>query len=321
MRDLITLPKAHLHVHLESTARAATVAHWAARDGVPVPPGGPFPGFRAFADRNALVRGLLRSPEDFHRLAVEFCADEAAQGTRYAEVTFTAASHGERLNDLDMPLAAVVEGLREGAHANDITVRLLLDHSRRQSVARLERTVELATRYPEVVGIGLAGDEAYPLAPFAEVLRAAGEAGLHLVHHAGESAGPESVREAVEIGRAQRIGHGFQALADPSVVALLRERGVAVEICVSSNVVLGLVPTAAAHPVRALIEAGVPVTINTDIPDVTGRALADEYALWRTALGFTDEELAEVAIAAAEASFATAQVRDGLITGAVRWLG
>ncbi|GAA3000113.1 adenosine deaminase [Actinokineospora diospyrosa] len=317
---MVALPKAHLHVHLESTVRAATLAHWAAREGVPVPPGGPFRGFRAFADRNSLVRALARSAEDFHRLAVEFCADEAAQGTHYAEVTFTAASHGERLDDLHMPLAAVVAGLREGQRAHGITVRLLLDHSRRQSVARLERTVELAARHNDiVVGIGLAGDEAFPLAPFAGVLREAQQAGLRMVHHAGESAGADSVREAVELGGAQRIGHGFRALEDPSVMALLRERGIPVEVCVSSNVALGLVPSPAAHPVRRLLDAGVAVTVNTDVPDVTGRGLAEEYALWRDELGFDDAALAAAAIAAA--GFAPPRVRDGLVSGAVRWLG
>src|SRR5258707_12737900 len=101
MRDLLLLPKAHLHVHLESTIRWTTLREIGAANGVaiPAPSDGPlvFDGFRQFADHNTLVRTCLRRPEDFRRIAVEFCADEAAQGTRYAEVTFTAASHGERL--------------------------------------------------------------------------------------------------------------------------------------------------------------------------------------------------------------------------------
>ncbi|RLK58618.1 adenosine deaminase [Actinokineospora cianjurensis] len=321
MRDLVGLPKAHLHVHLESTARPGLVAELAGREGVAVPSRGPFRGFREFADRNSVLRGCLRSPEDFRRLAVEFCADEAAQGTRYAEVTFTAASHGERLGDLGMPLAAVIAGLREGQRAHGIVVRVLLDHSRRQSVARLERTVELALAHEEVVGVGLAGDEAYPLAPFAGVLREARAAGLRLVHHAGESAEAASVREAVEVGGAERVGHGFRALEDPSVVALLRERGVAVEVCVSSNVALGLVASVERHPLPGLVAAGLVVTVNTDVPDVTGRGLAAEYAVVRSAFGLSDAEVAGLAVAAAGASFAPGVVRDGLTRGAGRWLG
>ncbi|GLW90207.1 adenosine deaminase [Actinokineospora globicatena] len=321
MRDLVALPKAHLHVHLESTARPGRVAALAAREGVPVPGRGPFRGFREFADRNSLLRGCLRTPRDFHDLAVEFCADEAAQGTRYAEVTFTAASHGERLGDLGMPLDAVITGLREGQRAHGVVVRVLLDHSRRQSVARLERTVELALAYDEVVGVGVAGDEAFPLAPFAGVLREARAAGLRLVHHAGESAGPESVREAVELGGAERVGHGFRAVEDPSVVALLRERGVALEVCVSSNVALGLVSSAAAHPLPRLLAAGLVVTVNTDVPDVTGRALAEEYAVARAAFGLDDWDLAALAVASARASFAPDGVKAEVTRGVDRWLG
>src|SRR4051812_33959025 len=109
MRELARLPKAHLHVHLESTVRWATLREIGAANGVPVPArdgDGPvaFDDFREFADLGTMVRDCLRRPEDFRRIAVEFCADEAAQGTRYAEVTFTAAAHGERLGRPEMPL-------------------------------------------------------------------------------------------------------------------------------------------------------------------------------------------------------------------------
>jgi adenosine deaminase len=126
------------------------------------------------------------------RIAEEFCQDEAAQGVRYAEVTFTAAAHGERLDDPQMPLEAVLDGLAAGAARYGIQTRVILDHSRRRSIDRLWRSLKLATRYPQVIVIGLAGDESYAAAPFAEVFSAARQAGLHLVHHAGETAGPAS---------------------------------------------------------------------------------------------------------------------------------
>ncbi len=308
--------------------RSATLVEIGAGNGIEVPPGvshGPFrfDGFRAFADQNSRVRDCLRTPEDFRRIAVEFCADEAADGTRYAEVTFTAAAHGERLGDLAMPLAAVMEGLAEGQREHGITVRVLLDHSRRQSVARLRRTVELAVRFADqgVIGIGVAGDETYPLAPFAPVLRAAREAGLRLTHHAGESAGAASVLEAVVVGGAERVGHGFRVLEDPEVVALLRERRVPVEVCVSSNVALGLVPSVAEHPLPRLLAAGLVVSLNTDVPNVTGRSLSREYAAVRSGLGWDDVAVARVARASVESSFAPDGVRAELSAGVDRWLG
>lgn len=311
MRDVRLLPKAHLHVHLESTVRPRTVRELG---GVPAEAES-FADFRAFGDARARVRELLVAPEHFRRIAVEFCQDEAAQGTRYAEVTFTAAAHGERVGALEMPLEAVLEGLADGARYG-IECRVLLDHSRRRPVERLWRTYELATRYREVVGIGLAGDESHPLAPFAPVLDAARDAGLRLVHHAGEFAGPASIREALDMGHAERLGHGVRVLEDPSLVAEVRERGVPLEVCPTSNVMLGVVPSLRVHPLPRLRAAGLAVTLNTD-----GETdLAGEYARARDVFGYADTELAALARAGIEASFAEPEVKAGLLAGVDDWL-
>jgi len=137
VRDLTTLPKAHLHVHLESTLRWSTLRELDPSVPGPVDGGtGGFAGFRAFADRNAAIRATLRTPEHFERVARELCEDQAADGVRHVEVTFTAASHGERLGDPAMPLEAVLAGLSAGGAATGIEWRVILDHSRRQSAAR-----------------------------------------------------------------------------------------------------------------------------------------------------------------------------------------
>ncbi|MEU1725136.1 adenosine deaminase [Nonomuraea sp. NPDC005692] len=311
MRDLRLLPKAHLHVHLESTVRPATVREL----GGPPEPEGRFTSFREFADQRAKVRDLLRTPEHFRRVALEFCEDEAAQGTRYVEVTFTAAAHGERLGAPEMPLEAVLDGLAEGRRYS-IESRVLLDHSRRRPLERLWRTYELATRHDEVIGLGLAGDEAYPLAPFAEVFAAAGDAGLHLVHHAGEAAGPASIREALDLGRTERLGHGIRVLDDPALVAEVRERGVPLEVCPTSNVLLGLVPSLAEHPLPRLREAGLAVTVNTD----GETALADEYLRLREVFGYGDDVLAELARASIRASFAPDALKTDLLAAVDAWL-
>ena len=163
MRDLSLLPKAHLHVHLESTVRWQTLREIGAANGVPVPEHlaagrTRFANFRDFADQNALVRACLKRPEDFTRVAREFCEDAAGDGTAYAEVTFTAAAHGERLGDPSMPLEAVLAGLREGEATHGVTTGVLLDHSRRRPVERARRTVDLALRHRDdgVLGWGTA---------------------------------------------------------------------------------------------------------------------------------------------------------------------
>ena len=324
MRDLALLPKAHLHVHLESAVRWPTLRELAAANGVPLPPGGDgplrFDGFRAFGDHGSLVRACLRTAGDFHRVAVELCEDEAAQGVRHLEVTFTAASHGERLGDPAMPLEAVLAGLAEGGARHGVECLVLLDHSRRRPVERFRRTLELAVAHDAVAGIGLAGDESHPLATFAGVLAEARAAGLHLVHHAGELAGPASVREALDAGRAERIGHGLRALEDAGLVAELRDRGVPLEVCPSSNVALGVVPSVAAHPLPRMLGAGLAVTLSTDVPAVTGTSVTDEYRLVREAFGLGDAELAAIARAGVDASFAPAATKDRLRAGIGAWL-
>ena len=312
VRDVRLLPKAHLHVHLESTVRPETVREL----GGPPEPDGVFATFREFADQRAQVRELLRTPEHFRRIAVEFCADEAAQGTRYAEVTFTAASHGERVGSPEMPLEAVLEGLAEGGARYGIECRVLLDHSRRRPVERLWRTFKLATRYDGVIGFGLAGDESHPLAPFAEVFEAARETDLHLVHHAGEAAGAASIREALDLGHTERLGHGIRVLDDDALVAEVRERGIPLEVCPTSNVLLGLVPSLAEHPLPRLRAAGLAVTINTD----GETALAEEYVRLREVFGYGDAVLAELARASIEASFAPGGLKAELKAGVERWL-
>lgn len=312
MRDLAALPKTHLHVHLESTVRPGTVREL----GGPPEPVGPFRDFRDFADHRARVRERLVTAAHFRRVALEFCEDEAAQGTRYAEVTFTAAAHGERLGAPEMPLEAVLDGLAEGASRYGVQCRLLLDHSRRRPVERLRQTLKLALRYDEVIGIGLAGDERHPLAPFAEVLDEARDAGVHLVHHAGESAGAASVREALRLGHAERIGHGIRVLDDEELVAEVRERRIPLEVCPTSNVLLGLVPSPREHPLPRLRAAGLVVTVNTD----GETALAREYGVLREVFGYADEDLAAFARASVDASFAPDEVKARLRAEVTRWL-
>jgi adenosine deaminase len=316
-RDLVALPKAHLHVHLESSIRPETLV---ALGGAPPRPAS-FAGFTAFADYNAGVRACLRTPADFERVAYEFCVDSAADGVRYAEVTFTAAAHGARLGSGSAPLEGVLAGLRAGSRAAGIETRVVIDHSRRRPLAWAEESVRLAADHPDaVVGFGVAGDEAAPLSPYRAVVERAAAAGVHLVHHAGETGGAASVREALDVGRAERIGHGIRSLEDPSLVARLRDERVPLEVCPSSNVALGLVPSLAAHPLPALVEVGLVVTLNTDIPSVTGATLSAEYAAVRDTFGCTDEDLARFAHAAVDASYAPPPTKTDLHHATESWL-
>jgi adenosine deaminase len=316
-RDLVALPKAHLHVHLESTLRPETLA---SLGGAPPLPAA-FAGFGAFADYNAAVRACLRTAADFERIAYEFCLDSAADGVRYAEVMVTAAAHGARLGSAPAVLHGVLAGLRAGSADAGIETRVVIDHSRRRPLPWAEESVQLAADHPDaVVGFGMAGDEAAPLSPYRTVVERAAAAGVHLVHHAGETAGAASVWEALDIGHAERIGHGIRSLEDPELVARLRDEQMPLEVCPSSNVILGLVPSLAAHPLPSLVEADLVVTLNTDIPAITGRTLSAEYAAVGETFGCSDEELAHFARAAVDASFAPPATKTRLRQDIAAWL-
>jgi adenosine deaminase len=317
-------PVAHLHVHLESAVRWSTLAEIADRNGITFPDhlrGGAhrFGSFTDFFDQNHLVRECLRRPDDFRRVAVEFCADQVAEGVGYVEVSFTAAAHGERLGDLGMPLAAVLDGLAEGGERHGLDWKVILDTSRRRSVERAWRTLELARKHAAagVVAVGLAGDEDYPAAPFAAVFAEAREAGLHVVHHAGEAGGPASIREAIEVG-AERLGHGIRVLDDPDLVEEVRERGIPLEVCPASNVALGFVPSFAEHPLPRLRTAGLAVTLNTDIPAMIDTTLPAEYAAAALEFGWTAADVATLARASVDASFADPATKARLRTAAQR---
>jgi adenosine deaminase len=323
MRDLLTLPKANLHVHLESTIRPQTLAEMAASRGLRIPQEAAITDSASFFAANELVRNCLLTYEDFYRVAVKYCADEVAEGTAYAEVSFTAAAHGERLGDIEMPLRAVVDGLAQGRAEHGLPTGVLLDHSRRRPVERAWATLRLAESHASdgVIAVGLAGDEAYPGNPFTPVFEAARAAGLHVVHHAGEAAGPDSIRQAITTGRAERLGHGIRVLDDDMLTAEIAARGIPLEVCPRSNVLLGLAPSLQGHPLPRLLEAGLFVTLNTDIPAMTGAGLAQEYRDLRDVFGYDDAVIAGIAQAGVRASFAPEDVKAQLLSGIDAWLG
>jgi adenosine deaminase len=321
-RDLLALPKVHLHVHLEGTIRPATLADIAQRHGVEAP-ALRFNNLAAFFVDYQRIRECLREPRDFHRIAYELCQDEAAQGVRYAEVTFSPAFHALRLGDWDMPLGSILEGLQHGEEDFGIRCRLVLDHSRRRPVELAEQTLSVALRYRDsgVIGLGLGGPEAeFPPEPYARVFVRAIDGGLHSVPHAGEEAGPASIRGALDALRAERLGHGVRVLEDPELVAEVRERRIPLEVCPSINVVTGIFPSLAEHPLPRLLAEGLVVTLNADVPAMTASPVGREYQLARDTFGFSDEQLASIARAGVHAAFLSDAERATLNREIDEWL-
>ena len=199
--------------------------------------------------------------------------------------------------------------------AHGITSGLVVDLIRNHGPATAARRLEEITPYrgQGVVAVGLGGSEAeFPPGPFADVYAEAARRGFHRTAHAGEVAGPASVREALDRLGVERVDHGIRAVEDPALVARLARDRVPLAVCPTSNARTGAVPSLAQHPLRRLYDAGVRVTVNSDDPTFFGASVLDEYQLCLTTLGFTPAELAVLAEHAAGAAFLDAAPRDAL---------
>lgn len=317
------IPKAELHVHLEGTMTPDEVRRLAARNGVDVPAsvidGERFAwrDFLHFLELYDLAVQVIRTPEDYRDIAFDYLARCAGEGAIYVELTASpdhAAAAG--ISDTDH-VAALADAIDAARAAHGIEARIVMTCVRNYGV---ERAVEVARRtvghpHPYVTGFGMAGDEAgFPPGPFARAFEIAHEAGLGITVHAGEWAGPESIRGALDLPvPVTRLGHGVRAVEDPALVGELAERGTVLEVCPTSNVVLGVFASYAAHPLRALLDAGVQVTLGSDDPPWWGATIGGEYRVARDELGLSADELVGLTRTAVRAAFVDEETRASLL--------
>ena len=326
--DLVAIPKVQLHCHLEGTLRPQRFRELALHHGVEIGQRGRVPladtyGFANFGEFLLLFRDVcetLRTPDDYAQLAADYAADAAAQGVRYAEVFVSPSVWTWFHRDIDVRgvFAAMRGALAEAQRSLGIDVAFICDLTRNFGAARALETARLAASLTDdgVIGVGLGGDEAnYPPELFSEAFAFARAQGLHTVAHAGEAAGADSVRRAVEVLHAERIGHGVRAIEDPAVVALLAERGIPLEICPTSNRLTGAAPADRPHPMGALDAAGVIVTIDADDPALFGTTLVAEYAEVERVLGAP--AVVRFAANGIAASFASAERKASLLASLV----
>lgn len=297
-----SLPKAELHVHLEGCLPVSLARKLAQRHGLPtgVYDVGDLYRHRDFPDFiehfKALV-GLLQTPDDLRALMDSYVELARASHIVYAEVHFTPYP----LLSANMSYGAMMETIQAScdvANGDGIVLRIILDTVRQLGPEHCEQTLQahLDAPFPCVVGIGIGGDEtSIPPGPFRRVFERARERGLRTVCHCGETGNPESMWETMQALKPQRVLHGIQAVRDPGLLDWLAENKITLDVCPTSNVKTGVVPSLEEHPLKKLVDSGVRVTINTDDPALFQTNLNREYRLIQNRSGIGRRQVLSIA--------------------------
>lgn len=325
-------PLVELHRHLDGNVRIETVLDLARRHGIGLPAWTPeelrphiqitgcAPSLADFLEKFALLRRVMVDYEAVRRIVRENLEDAAREGIDYIELRFSprfmAEEHG--LDTIGVA-EAVCDALEEARGKVPVRAKLIGILSRHYGpeVARIELEAALRHRHRGIVALDLAGDEArFPGELFVEHFREAREAGLHTIAHAGEAAGPESVRQAVLGLGAERIGHGVRAVEDPAVLDLLAGRGIVLEVCPTSNLHTSTCPDYGSHPLPRLLERGLRCTLNTDDPSISGIDLDHEYRIAGEEMGLAEADLRRMQETALAAAFLSDEERAALLARA-----
>ena len=277
--DFKALPKIDLHRHLEGSVRFDTFVELAREVGIDLPRAelrrrtamkGEKPGFLRFLSKFELYRGLYPSREWIERVAFEAAEDAKKDGVVYLELRFSPTHFGRRMgaNGED-----VAEWVARGARRAKLDVRFIATFGRDFGVKGNLPTTRAVQGTDVFSGLDLAGNEAVSARPFVPLFK---KLKLPVTIHAGEAGGAKNVREAIEKFGARRIGHGVAVVKDPKVIDLARRRGVHFELCLTSEVQTGAVPSLWPHPAQRLLKERVPFSLNTDDPSVCGVQLSEE---------------------------------------------
>ena len=321
-RTLIrALPKAELHLHLEGTVDPESLAELSRRhDANPLTVAQAtrlyeYADFNGFLMAFKAVTQRLLTPEDFELITYRMIERLHEEGVVHAEVYVSVGVVHWRHQEFEPLFEGMERGRVRGERDFGVSILWIFDAVRQFGVEAAKQVFELAVRHKErnVIGIGIGGDEVRgPAQEFRDLYRYAADNGLRLTAHAGESAGPESIWAALNIG-AERLGHILSAIRDPELIEILAQRQIPVEICLSSNLRTGCLPKLEQHPVRQLFDSGLLVTLNTDDPAMFHTSLSREYELAQDDFGFTDEHVRELARNSLEASFLPAEQKVTLL--------
>jgi adenosine deaminase len=311
-RRFAAMPKAEIHVHLEgATAPDASYAI-AKRNHVDLPVASldewrryfEFRDFPHFIDVYRKTTDTIRTTDDLALMIAQFYVDQARQNIRYTECFMSMSLHLRRLKPGEI-LDALAQGIERGRTVSEAQIRFIADIAR-EDVELQGDVLDLALHGRKrglIIGLGLGGlEREFPPHLFIETYKKAAAAGLHVVAHAGEAAGVESIRGAVEELNVARIGHGIRIVDSPEYAAVCRAKDIAFEVCPVSNYAIGSTPIDKPHPIRQMVDLGLRVTVNTDDPAMFSTNLAAQYQLLADQ-GFSWDELWKLNTATLDATF------------------
>jgi adenosine deaminase len=308
------MPKVELHVHLEGSVRPETLLRLADRHHIPLPAGSiegvrawyRFRDFAHFVEIYMTISSCLRTADDIELIAREFLIGQAEQHVLYSEVTFT--PYNQLVNcglGFHEQIDAVNRARSWGEQSLGVSMGMIIDIPRERSPEAGDQVAGwVIDRFGDgVIALGLAGPErGNPPSKFRNALGRARDRGIPRIIHAGESDGPASIWNALEIGEPARVGHGVRAIEDPALLAHLREFGIPLEVCLSSNVCLGVYPTLTSHSLPKLIGHGLRITINSDDPPMFNTSLTNEFIAGADAFGWDSGTIRRFVFEAVESS-------------------
>lgn len=320
------LPKAELHVHLEGTASPELIKRLAKRNQIKLPAHlfknvdgedkFAWNTFLEFLDAYELASQAIKLPEDYYDITYEYLAACAKEGTIYVEMMYS-PEHAERSSGITSKdhIAAIDQAINQARLDYAIEGRIIMTcvrHYGEESTISVARHAAESVS-PTVVGFGMGGDEAgYPPGLFKQAYDIAHAAGLGCTVHAGETAGPASVREAINTLTIQRIGHGVRSIEDPTLLQEIIDKDLTLEVCPQSNIITSVYNSFAEHPLKKLIDAGIKVTLNSDDPPYFFTTIGNEYRIAKEIFGLSDAELLQLTRNAIDASFADNATKQSL---------
>ncbi|MHA2041661.1 MAG: adenosine deaminase, partial [Candidatus Thorarchaeota archaeon] len=295
---ITALPKVELHVHILGTIRPRTLLDFIDEGGFETPYKSEedlaqllqFQDFGHFISVYSEVVNFISKEKQFERLAFEMLEDLAASNVRYAEISFSAPDHMRRRElEFGAMLDAIDRGIRRAHRKTGIEADVRIDLVRNYGPESAMEVLDwIRERLDSIVSVDIGGSEHnFPAKPFAPVYKEARNLGLHLVAHAGEAEGPESIWDVIKFLEVERIGHGTSAIKDAQLMDHIKEKGIAIESCPVSNVRTGVVASIEEHPIREFYDRGLLVTVNSDDPAFFDTNITFEYTQLHDKLGFS----------------------------------